>query len=111
MFDIGLPELMVLALIAIFVFGPDRLPDVARQAAKVLRSARTTIAAAKAQVTNELGPEYANLDLRDLNPRTLVQKHLLDDWEDEDDDFAPPMRPGHRPLSSGEDAPFDLEAT
>ena len=109
MFDIGLPEFMVLALLAVFVFGPDRLPDVARQAAKLLRSARTTIAAAKAQVTNELGPEYANLDLRDLNPRALVQKHLLD-W-DEDDENTPPARPGHRPLESGEEAPYDYEAT
>jgi sec-independent protein translocase protein TatB len=109
MFDIGLPEFGVLALIAIFIFGPDRLPDVARQAAKLLRSARTTIAAAKAQVSNELGPEYANLDLRDLNPRSLVQKHLLDGWDE--DAYVPPAKPGHRPLETGEDAPYDLEAT
>ena len=67
----------MLALVAVFVFGPDRLPEVARQAAKLLKSARTTIAAARAQVADELGPEYANLDLRDLNPKALVQKHLL----------------------------------
>jgi sec-independent protein translocase protein TatB len=108
-FDIGLPELMVLGLVAIFVFGPDRLPDVARQAARLLRSARTTLAAAKAQVSNELGPEYANLDLRDLNPRSLVQKHLLDGWDD--DEVADPAVPGHRPLDTGEEAPYDLEAT
>jgi sec-independent protein translocase protein TatB len=110
MFDIGLPELMVLALVAIFVFGPDRLPDVARQAGKLLRSARTTINAAKAQVSSELGPEYANLDLRDLNPRALVQKHLLDGWDD-DEEAAVPARPGHRPLEGGEPAPFDDDAT
>src|SRR6478735_9726787 len=99
---------MVLAMAAIFIFGPDKLPDVARQAARLLKSARKTLAAARAQVADELGPEYANLDLRDLNPRALVQKHLLDDFEDDD---APPARPGHRPLEMGEDAPFDLEAT
>jgi sec-independent protein translocase protein TatB len=107
MFDIGLPELLVLAVVAVFVFGPDRLPDVARQAAKMLKSARRTLAAAKAQVADELGPEYANLDLRDLNPRALVQKHLLDDLDDD----APPARPGHRPLEFGEHPPFDLDAT
>jgi len=109
MFDIGLPEFVVLAIVGIFVFGPDRLPDVARQAARMLKSARKTLAAAKAQVADELGPEYANLDLRDLSPRALVQKHLLDDLDLDDD--APPARPGHRPLELGEDAPFDLEAT
>lgn len=110
MFDIGLPEFAVLAMVAVFVFGPDRLPEVARQAAKLLKSARKTLAAAKAQVTDELGPEYANLDLRDLSPRALVQKHLLDDLNLDDDD-APPARPGHRPLDIGEQAPFDIEAT
>ena len=109
MFDIGLPEFMVLAMAAIFIFGPDKLPDVARQAARLLKSARKTLAAARAQVADELGPEYANLDLRDLNPRALVQKHLLDDLDFDDD--APPARPGHRPLELGEDAPYDREAT
>jgi len=108
MFDIGLPEFAVLAIVAVFVFGPDRLPDVARQAARMLKSARRTLAAAKAQVSEELGPEYADLDLRDLNPRALVQKHLLDDLDDDD---APPARAGHRPLEVGEEAPFDLDAT
>jgi sec-independent protein translocase protein TatB len=109
-FDVGLPEFAVLAIVAIFVFGPDRLPEVARQAGRMLRSLRQTLAAAKAQVAEELGPEYADFDLRDLNPRALVQKHLLDDLDDLDDDEGP-ARPGHRPLLPGEDAPFDAEAT
>jgi sec-independent protein translocase protein TatB len=108
MFDIGLPEFAVLAIVAVFVFGPERLPEVARQAARMMKSARKMLASAKAQVADELGPEYANLDLRDLNPRALVQKHLLSDFDDDD---APPARPGHRPLEMGEHAPFDLEAT
>lgn len=110
MFDIGLPEFAVLAVIAIFVFGPDKLPEVARQAGKLLRTARTTIANAKSQVADELGPEYANLDLRDLTPRALVQKHLLGPLEDEDEEM-PPLRAGHRPLEAGEEAPYDAEAT
>lgn len=106
MFDIGLPEFMVLAVVAIFVFGPDRLPEVARQAGKFLRSARQTITTARAQLSNELGPEFQDLDLRDLHPRALVQKHLLDDLEDDT-----PLRAGHRPLERGEAPPFDLDAT
>lgn len=109
MFDIGLPEFMVLAILAVFVFGPDKLPEVARQAAKLLKQVRRTIASAKAQVAEELGPEYANLDLRDLNPRALVQKHLLSDFDEDED--APPARPGHRPLEMGETAPVDYDAT
>ena len=93
MFDIGLPEFMVLAIVAIFVFGPDKLPDVARQAGKLLRSARRTLTTARSQLSDELGPEFKDLDLRDLHPRTLVQRLLLDVLEDE-----APARAGHRPL-------------
>lgn len=110
MFDIGLPEFAVLAVIAIFIFGPDKLPEVARQAGKLMRSARSTIANAKAQVADELGPEYANIDLRDLTPRALVQKHLLGPLDEEEDDMTP-ARAGHRPLEIGEEAPYDPEAT
>ncbi|MDQ3307347.1 MAG: sec-independent translocase [Actinomycetota bacterium] len=107
MMDVGLPEFMVLAIVAIFVFGPDRLPEVARQAAKLLRSARTTLSSARSQLSDELGPEFSNLDLSDLNPRSLVKKHLLDDLDDDET----PARPGHRPLAEGELAPYDEEAT
>ncbi len=108
MFDVGLAEAMVLIIVAIFVFGPDRLPDVARQAAKLVRSARRTLSSARSQLSDELGPEFSNLDLRDLDPRALVKKHLLDDIDLEDEK---PRRPGHRPLKEGELAPYDEEAT
>jgi len=107
MMDVGVAEFMVLAIVAIFVFGPDRLPEVARQAAKLLRSARTTLSSARSQLSDELGPEFSNMDLSDLNPRSLVKKHLLDDLDDDET----PARPGHRPLAEGELAPYDEEAT
>lgn len=111
MFDVGLPELAVLAVVALFVFGPDRLPDVARQAGRMVRTARKMLANARAQVAEELGPEYANLDLNDLRPRTLIQRHLLDDLESDLSDEREPARPGHRPLEPGEQAPYDPEST
>jgi sec-independent protein translocase protein TatB len=106
-FDVGLPEFLVLAIVAIFVFGPDRLPDVARQAGRLMRQVREMVTAARTQLSDELGPEFADYDIKDMNPRNLVRKHLLDDL---DDDEAP-VRPGHRPLKQGEQAPYDAEAT
>jgi sec-independent protein translocase protein TatB len=106
MFDVGIPELMVLGLVALFVFGPDRLPEVARQAGRLVRQLRTTVTQAKSQLADELGPEFKDLDLRDLNPRTLMQKHLLDDSDDDE-----PQRAGHLPLEKDEEPPFDYEAT
>ncbi|MBA2699340.1 MAG: Sec-independent protein translocase subunit TatB [Nocardioidaceae bacterium] len=108
MFDVGLPEMLVLAILAIFVFGPDKLPDVARQAGRMLRQARTMLTNARSQLSDEFGPEIASMDLRDLSPRALVKKHLLDDLEEDDE---PPQRPGHRPLELDEAAPYDEEAT
>ncbi|MBA2560718.1 MAG: Sec-independent protein translocase subunit TatB [Propionibacteriales bacterium] len=106
MFDIGPAEFMVLALVALFVFGPDKLPDIARQAGRMLKSLRTTVTQAKSQLTDELGPGFNDVDLRDLTPRALVQKHIFDDAADE-----APARPGHRPLEKGEDPPYDVDAT
>jgi sec-independent protein translocase protein TatB len=36
---------------------------------------------AQQQLSKELGPEFENVDFRDLNPKAFVQKHLLDDVE------------------------------
>jgi sec-independent protein translocase protein TatB len=108
-FDVGLAELMVIALVAVFVFGPDRLPEFAQQAGKFLRRMRTYAKAARDDLRDELGPEFADLELRDLDPRTIVRKHILEAMNDEDD--APPVRAGHRPLAEGERPPYDADAT
>jgi sec-independent protein translocase protein TatB len=79
MFDINAPEFLVLVVIAIVLFGPEKLPDFARKAARVLRYLRNIAGNAQDQLSQELGPEFKDLDIRDLNPKTFVQKHLLDD--------------------------------
>ena len=68
-------------MLAVILFGPERLPDLARKAARVIRYVRTMAASAQEQLSKELGPEFEDMDFRDLNPRTFVQKHLLDDVE------------------------------
>jgi sec-independent protein translocase protein TatB len=79
--DINAPEFLLLLVLAVILFGPERLPDLARKAARVVRYVRTMAGSAQQQLSRELGPGYENLDLRDLNPRAFVQKHLLDDVE------------------------------
>ena len=79
--DINAPEFVLLLVLAVILFGPERLPDLARKAARLLRYLRTVAGSAQQQLSKELGPEFENLDFRDLNPRTFVQKHLLDDVE------------------------------
>ncbi|MDQ4037926.1 MAG: sec-independent translocase [Actinomycetota bacterium] len=85
MFDsIGLSEIMVLLLGALFIFGPDRLPGLARDAAGALKRLRQTITGARGQIHEQLGPDFDHLrdvDLRSLNPKTFIKKHLLEDEE------------------------------
>lgn len=81
MFDVGAPEFLLLLVIAIVLFGPEKLPDFARKTARMIRYLRTMAGNAQQQLNSELGPDFENLDVRDLNPRTFVQKHLLDEVE------------------------------
>jgi sec-independent protein translocase protein TatB len=80
-FNIGPFEMLVLAAVALIVFGPDKLPQLAKDAARMLRTLRDLAQGARSQLNNELGPEFADFDLRSLNPRTAIRNALLGDEE------------------------------
>ena len=112
MFGVGLPEFAVIAVVAIFVFGPDKLPDLARQAGRLVRQVRRLADNARDELRAELGPEYADLELRDLDPRQIVRRHIAEALDEEDDESAAtPVRRGLRPLVPGEVPPYDADAT
>jgi sec-independent protein translocase protein TatB len=77
--DINGPEFALLLVLAVILFGPERLPDLARKAARIVNYLRNVAGTAQEQLSKELGPGFENLDVRDLNPRSFIQKHLLDD--------------------------------
>ncbi|MBS2939024.1 twin-arginine translocase subunit TatB [Nocardioides sp. J2M5] len=110
MFDIGFMELAVIALVAVVVLGPDKLPDLARQAAQLLHRARGLAHNARDELRNELGPEYSDLQLRDLDPRTIVRKHITEAMAEVDREEA--ERAARRSqLPEGQVPPYDVEAT
>ncbi|MGZ4480015.1 MAG: sec-independent translocase [Nocardioidaceae bacterium] len=109
MFGIGLPELTVIIIVAVVVFGPDRLPEFARQAGRMVRQIRKFTQAARDDIRAELGPEFADFELSDLDPRKAVRKHILEAWEEDDEPAQ--KRPGQRPLQTGERPPYDADAT
>ena len=111
MFGVGLGEMALIAFVAIIVFGPDKLPELAKQAGAMLRKARDFANAARDELRDELGPDYADLELRDLDPRAIVRKHIVEAMEDADEDDARPRRRGLRPLGEGELPPYDVDAT
>lgn len=81
-FDIGAGELMGLAILAMILVGPERLPKVAVEAAKILKKLRTLSQAATAELKENLGPGFENLQPADLHPKTFVKKQLAELMED-----------------------------
>jgi sec-independent protein translocase protein TatB len=79
MFDLSLPKLLVLAVIALVVFGPSELPTIAAQAGRALRDLRKIAEEAKNDLREGLGPEFADFEIEDLSPKRFMQKHLSSD--------------------------------
>ena len=141
MFNIGPMEFLVLAIVAVIVIGPEKLPALTRDAARMLKTLRELATGARTQLRDELGPEFADLgldELRNLNPRTALSRAILGDPEDgvradlrkldprddfrsmdprrmiDDEDVEKPVtiqKPAQRPLARGEAAPYDADAT
>ena len=82
MFDIGGGEIIGLAILGMILVGPDRLPKAAADAARFIRKVRNLTSGAGEELKKNLGPGFEDLDVRDLNPRRLIQKHVLDVVED-----------------------------
>ena len=82
MFDLSPAKLLVLAVLALIVFGPHELPKIAQQIGRMLRDLRRVAESAKMDLREGLGPEFQDFDFNDLNPRQFVRKHLLDDMGD-----------------------------
>lgn len=115
MFGVGLPEIAVILAVAVIVFGPDKLPDYARQAGRMVRQLRGLAKTAQNDLRRELGPEYADLKLTDLDPRVAIRKHLREAMlaDDQDPEQTPWLaeHTGGPALEPDERPPFDHEAT
>jgi sec-independent protein translocase protein TatB len=140
-FNIGPFEFLVLIAVALIVFGPDKLPQLTKDAVRMLRTLRDIAQGARTQLTSEMGPEFANFDLQSLNPKTALRNAIMGD--DDLDSINPkemlsralrgedePVKPvsaemaapfdaasvpvnlsKDTPLSAGEAAPFDADTT
>ncbi|MGI8696590.1 MAG: sec-independent translocase [Mycobacteriales bacterium] len=91
--SLGWGEVLILLLVGLVIFGPEKLPQLTKDAAKVLRQVRGIAQGARTQLKSELGPEFGDIDFQSLNPKSFVRKHLLEDFDDpfgEDDDEPAP---------------------
>jgi len=120
-FNVGPMELLVLCVVGLIVVGPEKLPNLARDAARMIKTLRELATGARTQLREELGPEFADIDLRNLNPKTAVSRMLLGDGtdtinpvklvreslDDEDLRAAPDFAPVPNPIRAAQPVPAE----
>ncbi len=124
MFDLSIEKILVLAVLALIIFGPDQLPKIAGQAGRALRDLRRIAEAAKADLQEGLGPEFRDFDITELHPKNFVRKHLWDEFDGngngngnsgtaaaQEPQAALSPADGVAPMASAEPPPYDSEAT
>ncbi len=89
MLDLSFDKLLVIGLIALFLIGPDRLPQAATQLARWVRVLRRLADDAKARLGEELGPEFSEADWAQLDPRRYSPKRIIRDALLDPDGSAP----------------------
>ncbi len=73
--NIGWTEFLVIAMIGLIVFGPERLPEMAGQFAKFIKTMRTKASEATAELTGSVDTKVVTdlaKDLRGMTPRGLT---------------------------------------
>ncbi|MEU3405504.1 sec-independent translocase [Streptomyces sp. NPDC006670] len=76
--DIGALELVTIVVLAILIFGPDKLPKVIQDVSGFIRKIRAFSDSAKQDIRSELGPEFKDFEFEDLNPKTFIRKQLTE---------------------------------
>lgn len=84
LFDFGAGELLGLAVLAVILVGPDRLPHLAVDAAKLIKKIRAMATNATSELRDNLGPGFEDLSPSDLRPKAFIKKHLANALEEVD---------------------------
>jgi sec-independent protein translocase protein TatB len=111
-FGLTFDKLAIIGIIAVFVLGPERLPEYAAKLARLVKSLRVMADGAKDRMREEMGPDFDDvdwkkLDPRQYDPRRIIREALLDDGEP-----APVVRPARVAALPLEGAPpYDSEST
>jgi sec-independent protein translocase protein TatB len=75
--NLGWEEVLLLAVIGLIVFGPERLPKAAADLGRLIRQLRNMARGAASDLRAELGPEMADVPLRSLHPKRFVQDAIF----------------------------------
>lgn len=89
-FGLTFDKLLIIAVIAVFLIGPDRLPGYAAQLARLVRTLRGFADGAKDRMREEMGPDFDEIDWKQLDPRQYDPRRIIRDALRDDDE---PVRP------------------
>lgn len=92
MFNIGGGEIIGLLVLGMILIGPDRMPSVAADAARLLVKLKNMAQTATNELKENLGPGYEDLQVKDLNPKAFIKKHMGDVIDMNDFDAKPKPR-------------------
>lgn len=81
MFDIGFSELLVIAVVALLVLGPERLPGAARTVGALLRKARQSFESVKADIEREVRDEELKRTLKTIPQPSETLRSLTEPLE------------------------------
>jgi len=83
-FDFGAGEIFGLGVLAVILVGPERLPHLAVDAAKLIKKVRAMATNATTELRENLGPGFEDLSPGDLRPKTFIKKHIANALEEVD---------------------------
>lgn len=80
MFDINGSEFLIIAVIALILIGPERLPEYVRGLRAVVKRVRALVTDSKSMLKDELGPgvDLKTFDPRQYDPRRIVREALFE---------------------------------
>jgi sec-independent protein translocase protein TatB len=84
-FDFGAGEIVGLALLAMILLGPDKLPQFAVDAAKFVKKMRAFATTATNELKENLGPGFEDLEPSDLSPKSFLKKQLSNVLDQDDE--------------------------
>ena len=126
MFGLTFEKLLVIGVIAVFLVGPERLPQYAAKLAQLVKGLRKMANGAKDRMREEMGDDFdevdwQKLDPRRYDPRRIIREALLDDTPVGESSVtaqvaAPvvsesPNAPRASSRERGASTPYDLEST
>lgn len=72
-------KILVILVIAMFLLGPERLPGYAKKLGELVRSVKRMADGAKDRLRDEMGPEFEDVDWKQLDPRQYDPRRIIRD--------------------------------